>query len=122
MLAFRAPARRPAANRFAAQRRFVFRADSLCAPAFVEQPAFGNVFDFVSDGAQSASRDKSGFAPKRLSFGIFERRARTRGCNVGTPKNFIGHPIANSRKAVLQKKRGLDGQPRMAVEESADRR
>src|SRR5256885_1205536 len=54
----------------------------------------------------------------RPSRRLHPRSPRNRRYNFRAPKNFVGHPIPNSRKSALHQERGFDRRLPMSIQEA----
>ena len=116
-LAARAPGGGAAPDGFTAQRSFVFGANSLGGPALVEEPIFRRIVEVGSYFFERFARYEANFLVKARAFHRFQFRTEAFGGEGGAPEDFVGHPIADSRKTFLVKERGFNGKPSVAGEE-----
>lgn len=119
MLALGAPGGGPAADRFAAERRLMFWADTFGRPALVEQPGFGRVAKFGTDLLQRFTGDKAHFLMEAGELLGSQRCGSAGGRKAGAPKDFVGHPVTDAGKTLLVEQRCLEGKARMATEKFA---
>lgn len=118
-LALWAPGRGSPANRFVFQRSVVARAFAFSAPALVKQPARRRVAERNANVFQRLAADKDGLLPQLVESAAFDGPARSSRVDPSAPQNFVGHPIADARKVLLEKKGGLDWQLSVPLEGTA---
>ena len=97
----RTPCRGAAADRCAAQWKFMNRTDPSRAPAFVNEPGFRRIGIIVADNAKRFARHETRDAVHDRALRSGEITTRRGGCNLCAPQNFICQPVSNSWKTAL---------------------
>ena len=95
----------------------MFGAHTFRRPALVEEPAFGRVAEVFADFFEGDAGDEADFFVEAGEFGGFERGGWFVRSEGGAPEDFVGHPIADSRKTFLVEERGFDGEAAVALQE-----
>ena len=67
----------------------------------VEEPGFGRVAEVFADFLEGFAGNETNFFVKAREFGGFQLCAKAFGGEGGAPEDFVGHPIADSRKTFL---------------------
>ena len=74
----------------------------------IEEPRIGRIGPVFTDDAQRLPAEVTDFAMEFFDDFRIERTRRLPGMDGGTPKNFVGHPVADARKSFLHKEHRLD--------------
>src|SRR3569623_1736098 len=89
-------------------------------PPKVKKPVRRRVAEIGANPAPGLPGDETGLLPELLHFVSIQGGAEPFRSDSGAPENFIRHPVANSRKAVLKKQGWLNGQAGVALEKLCD--
>jgi len=104
------------------QPRSVDGAEAVALPALVKKPVWRRVREVLADVTERASADLTQAFPEESEVGLVDLGAWLVGVYPGTPKDFVGHPVAYTREASLQKESGFDGEFWMPSEKRFHRR
>ena len=83
----------------------------------MEEPVFGWVVEVGPDLLEGFSANEADFFIEACEFGGFELSAEAFGGEGAAPEDFVGHPVADTRKTFLVKEGGFDGETSVAREE-----
>jgi hypothetical protein len=78
-------------------------------PAAAKEPRARRVAKIHSNGSHRRPRNGLDDAMEFVGFQREQAADGTEGMNASLPEDLVGHPIADSRKAVLQEQHSLDG-------------
>ncbi len=98
MLTDRAPGCGAAGDRSMIQQRTVAWTATSFLPAMMDQPIFRRFVQVKTDCFQGRAADRAAGPPEIPLLRVVQIASQRGGMQLYLPQNFIGHPVADSRK------------------------
>src|SRR5258707_7071214 len=108
-LARAAPGAGPASDGFARQRAAMPGTCAVPVPALVEEPSCWKSGITPAEASDGFTAEEPDGSPEISQFRAGQLAGERARGQPGPPKDFVGHPIAQARKTLLQEQRAFEG-------------